>query len=170
MALTDRIAVMNEGLIVQIGTPQEIFQNPADLFVAGFIGEPPMNFLECEHVQEDEHHTLRHNGVPIELPLDSESLVQKGAIPQRVTLGIRPFYIDIALEKSTRHTIPVEIFVVESLGDMTVVSVNLLKTRLQIVTSPDFRGEPKQTLWLEFDPTHTLLFDADSGRALNNQR
>lgn len=169
MAITDRIAVMNEGLIVQLGTPHEIFQNPADLFVAGFIGEPPMNFLECEYLQEDGHYMLRHNGVPIELPPHSESLVQQGAIPQRVTLGIRPFYIDIALEKSTRHTIPAEIFVVEPLGDMTVVSANMLKTRLHIVTTPDFRAEPKQNLWLAFDPTHTLLFDAESGRALTNQ-
>jgi multiple sugar transport system ATP-binding protein len=112
---------------------------------------------------------LRYNGITIEMPPHSEALVQPGAIPQHVTLGIRPFYIDIRLEKSARHTIPAEVFVVEPLGDMTVVSVNVLKARLQIVTMPDFRAQPKQTVWLAFDPARMLLFDAETGHALTNQ-
>jgi multiple sugar transport system ATP-binding protein len=111
---------------------------------------------------------LSHNGITIEMPSQSQALAQRGAIPQRVTLGIRPFYIDIGLEKAARHTIPAEVFVVEPLGDMTVVSANVVETRLQIVTAPDFRAQPRQTLWLAFDPAHTLLFDAETGHALTN--
>ena len=169
MALADRVAVMDEGLIRQVGTPDEIFHNPADTFVAGFVGEPPMNFLECEYGQEEGHHVLRHNGINIEMPSQSQALAQRGAIPQRMTLGIRPFYIDIGLEKSARHTIPAEVFVVEPLGDMTIVSVDVLETRLQIVAEPEFRAQPRQTLWLAFDPAHTLLFDAETERALLNE-
>ena len=169
IALADRIAVMNEGLISQVGTANEIFHNPTDTFVAGFVGEPPMNFLECELGREEGHHVLRHNDVTIEVPPHSEALTQRGAIPQRVTLGIRPFYIDIGPEKSARHTIPAEVFVIEPLGDMTVVSANVRETRLQIVAEPDFRAQPKQTLWLAFDPARTLLFDAETGYALTNQ-
>jgi multiple sugar transport system ATP-binding protein len=169
MALADRVAVMDQGLLRQVGTPDEIFHNPADTFVAGFVGEPPMNFLECEYSQEEGRHVLRHNGITIEMPPHSEALAQRGAIPQRVTLGIRPFYIDIGLGKSARHTIPAEVFVVEPLGDMTVVSVDVIETRLQIVTAPEFRAQPKQALWLAFDPAHTLLFDVETGRALTNQ-
>lgn len=169
MALADRVAVMNEGLLCQVGTPQEIFHNPTDTFVAGFIGEPPMNFLECDYRQEEGRHVLRYNDIAIEMPPHTQALAQRGAIPQRVTLGIRPFYIDIGWEKSARHTIPAEVFVVEPLGDMTVVSVDVLETRLQIVTTPDFRAQPKQTLWLAFDPAHILLFDAETGHALTNQ-
>jgi ABC-type sugar transport system ATPase subunit len=169
MALADRVAIMDKGLISQVGTPQEIFHSPADVFVAGFIGEPPMNFLECVYHQEGGRHVLSHNGITIEIPSQSQALAQRGAIPQRVTLGIRPFYIDIGLERSARHTIPAEAFVVEPLGDMTVVSVNVLETRLQIVTAPEFRAQPKQILWLAFDPAHTLLFDAETGRTLTNE-
>ncbi len=169
MALADRVAVMDQGLIRQVGTPDQIFHNPADTFVAGFVGEPPMNFLECEYGQQEEgRHALRHNGITIELPAHGEALAQRGAIPPRVTLGIRPFYIDIGLGKSGPHTIPAEVFVVEPLGDMTIVSVDVLETRLQIVTEPEFRAQPRQTLWLAFDPAHTLLFDAETGRALTN--
>ena len=128
-----------------------------------------MNFLEFEYGQEEGRHVLRQNGITIEMPPHSEALVQRAAIPQRVTLGIRPFYIDIRLERSARHTIPADVFVVEPLGDMTVVSVNVIETRLQIVTTPEFRAQPKQTLWLAFDPARTLLFDAETGHALTNQ-
>lgn len=169
MALADRVAMMDLGLIRQVGTPAEIFHNPADAFVAGFIGEPPMNFLGCEYRQEGGRHLLCHNGITIEMPPHCEALAQRGAIPQHLTLGIRPFYIDIGLEKSTRHTIPAEVFVVEPLGDMTIVSVNVLETRLQIVTTPEFRAQPKQSLWLAFDSTRILLFEAETGKALGNQ-
>lgn len=168
MALADRVAVMDQGLVCQVGTPEEIFHNPVDRFVAGFVGEPPMNFLECEYRQAGGRHVLDHDGITIEMPPHSEALAQRGAISRRMTLGIRPFYIDIGLEKSVRHTIPAEVFVVEPLGDMTVVSVDVLETRLQIVTTPDCRAQPKQTLWLAFDPARTLLFDAETGKALTN--
>jgi ABC-type sugar transport system ATPase subunit len=168
MALADRIAVMNEGLISQFGTPQEIFQNPADLFVAGFIGEPPMNLLDCEYRTEEGRHVLSYNGVIIEVPSRIETLAQRGEVPQHMTMGIRPFYIDIGLEKSGRHTIPAEVFVVEPLGDMTVVSVNVLELRLQVAAAPEFRAQPKQTLWLAFDPDHILLFDTETGEALTD--
>jgi multiple sugar transport system ATP-binding protein len=169
MALADRMAVMDEGLISQVGTPEEIFHNPADTFVAGFVGEPPMNFLECEYRQEGGRHVLDHKGITMEMPPHGEALAQRGAIPQRVTLGIRPFYIDIGLEKSARHVIPAEVFVVEPLGDMTAATVTLLGTRLQIVTELGFHAHPKQTVWLAFDPTRTLLFDAETGGVLSDQ-
>jgi len=169
MALSDRIAVMNQGLINQVGPPAEIFSNPSDLFVAGFIGEPPMNFLDCEYAQEGGRSVLRHNEISIDTPPQSQLLIQRDAIPQRVVLGIRPFFIDIGLERSSRYTIPAEVFVVESLGDITVVSVDVVDTRLQVVTDPEFRAHPKQRLWLAFDPAHTLLFDGTTGKALLNE-
>jgi ABC-type sugar transport system ATPase subunit len=169
MALADRLAVMDEGLLCQVGTPEAIFHDPADRFVAGFVGEPPMNFLECEYRQEGGRHLLDHKGLIMEMPPHGEALAQRGAIPRRVTLGIRPFYIDIGLEKSARHMMPAEVFVVEPLGDMAVASVDLLGTRLQIATEPDFRASRKQTLWLAFDPTHMLLFDAETGLVLTDQ-
>jgi multiple sugar transport system ATP-binding protein len=167
MALADRVAVMNLGLINQVGTPDEIFNNPADTFVAGFIGEPPMNFLNCEFVQENEQDFLKYNGLMMDMPPQYQPLIQKAEIPKRVILAVRPFYIDIGLEKSTRHTIPAEVFIVESLGDISIVSVDVLETRLQIVTQPDFRAEVKQQIWLAFDPSRTVLFDAETEKAVS---
>lgn len=169
MALADRIAVMHEGLIRQVGTPEEIFNHPVDTFVAGFVGEPPMNFVACEYGRENGRHVLRHDSITIEMPPRGEALAQRDAIPPRVTLGIRPFYIDVGFEESASHTVPAEVFVVESLGDMAVVSVDVLDTRFQIVASPSFHARRGQIVWLAFDPARTLLFDAETGHVLTNQ-
>jgi multiple sugar transport system ATP-binding protein len=166
MALADRIAVMNLGLIIQVGTPDEIFNNPADTFIAGFIGEPPMNFLNCEYVQENGQGFLKFNGISMAMPPQYQPLIQKAEIPKHLISAIRPFYIGIGLEKSDRHTIPAEVFIVEPLGDISIVSVNVLDTRLQVVTRPDFRAETKQPIWLAFDPGRTVLFDAETERAI----
>jgi len=91
MALSDRIAVMNQGLIKQVVTPAEIFSNPSDLIVAGVIGEPPMNFLDCEYSQDGGRGVLRQNEVSIDTPPQSQPSIQRDAIPQRAVLGIRPF-------------------------------------------------------------------------------
>jgi multiple sugar transport system ATP-binding protein len=166
MALADRVAVMNLGEINQMGTPEEIFNHPTDLFVAGFIGEPPMNFLSCEYTLENGQSLLKHGNIGIEVPAQYQPLVQKGEIPKLVILGIRPFYVGIGWEKSDDHAIPAEIFVLEPMGDTTVVSVDVFETRFQVITDPDFRAEEKQPIWLSFDPAHIVLFDAASKKAI----
>jgi multiple sugar transport system ATP-binding protein len=170
LALADRIAVMNDGLLCQVGTPNEIFHNPFDIFVAGFIGEPPMNFLECKFLQESDQFRLDINGSKIFLPNKYISLAKVGGIPKNIILGIRPFYIDISLEKNSRYVIPANVFIAEPLGDMTIVSVDVFETRLQIATSPEFRARSGQLLWLAFDPTHTILFNRETGHILANKK
>jgi ABC-type sugar transport system ATPase subunit len=132
-----------------------------------------MNLLECQYVQEDGQSYLGHGPVRIALPPQTYAQANPGNIPRQslplqITLGIRPYYVGIRLEPDQQHTIPSEVFVVEPMGDMTVVSVKLGETRLQIVTDPDFRTKPRQAAWLSFDPAHTLLFDTNSGKALAN--
>lgn len=166
MALSDRIAVMSDGIIRQVGSPEEIYNSPNDIFVAGFIGEPPMNFLECEARAEGDRLSLDHNGLSLTPPPEAEQLAAQGLMPDRVTVGIRPFYIDIATGKSETHHIPARVFVTEPLGDMTVISVDAGQTRLQVAVDPDTRLQPRQDVWLAFDPARTLMFDADTGRAL----
>ena len=102
----------------------------------------------------------------MDMPHQYQPWIQKAEIPKRVILAVRPFYIDIGLEKSTCHTIPAEVFIVESLGDISIVSVDVLETRLQIVTQPDFRAKAKQQIWLAFDPSRSVLFDAETEKAV----
>jgi multiple sugar transport system ATP-binding protein len=167
MALSDRIAVMSDGIINQVGTPQEVYNRPLDLFVAGFIGEPPMNFLECR-VTGNGGSSLLIDGLDLSMPSRFDDLARSEKLPPQVILGIRPFYIDIADEKSDTHSVPGDVFICEALGDSTVVSVDVADTRLQIVTDPEVVLNSKDRVWLHLDPAHMLLFDAQSEKAIVN--
>ncbi len=166
MALADRIAIMDVGNVVQIGTPQEVFHQPTSMYVAGFVGEPPMNFLDCQAEQKNGTYQLSYKGYAMPLPEDAAALAQRQAIPRDVVVGIRPFYIDVAGERSARHTTPAEVFVVEPMGDTTVISVNAEDTRLQIVVDPDTAASSGDRLWLALAPAHILLFDKQTGARL----
>jgi multiple sugar transport system ATP-binding protein len=166
MALADRVAVMDEGALRQVGTPREIYDNPADTFVAGFIGDPPMNFLEGKCVQEGDRYYLVRDPIRVLLPSQSRELGRQGRLPQDLVLGIRPIHILLSHEKRDAGAIPAEVFVVEPLGDMAVVSVNLDGTRFQAVAPPGFRAQPKDRIWIGLSPEHLCLFEKATGKAL----
>lgn len=168
MAMADRITVMRDGLLIQTGTPEEIYNHPNTIFVASFVGEPAMNFMECNYKKQDNQDLLVHHDIQIPLPPQIKGLASQGLIPEKVILGIRPFYVGIHPSKTDQFCIPAEVFVAEPMGDMTVVSVYINETRFQIVTAPDFRTQPKQKVWLSFDPDHILLFDIQTEKALHN--
>jgi multiple sugar transport system ATP-binding protein len=91
MTLGDRIVVMKDGYIQQIGTPQEVFNHPANLFVAGFIGTPQMNFFEGELVREGDKYSVRYKDYVVELSENkSRRLADNNVGSQSVTFGVRP--------------------------------------------------------------------------------
>jgi multiple sugar transport system ATP-binding protein len=123
MTLGDRIVIMKDGFIQQIGTPQEVFDHPANLFVAGFIGTPQMNFFDAELAQEGGRFALRLEKALIDLPDDMQKRLQeKGAKPGPITLGIRPEHIQLA-EEGGADAIPARVEVSEMMGSELHVHV-----------------------------------------------
>jgi multiple sugar transport system ATP-binding protein len=97
MTLGDRIVIMRDGFVQQIGTPQEVFNHPANLFVAGFIGMPVMNFFDAELQEEAGKYFVSLGGIRVELSAEKEArLKAKGVKSQSVTLGVRPEHTDVA--------------------------------------------------------------------------
>ena len=91
MTLGDRIVIMRDGYIQQIGTPQEVFNNPRNLFVAGFIGTPQMNFFDAKLTKEQGKYFVELGGVKVELSEEKQArLAANNVEPQEVTLGVRP--------------------------------------------------------------------------------
>ena len=91
MTLGDRIVIMRDGYIQQIGTPQEVFNNPRNLFVAGFIGTPQMNFFDAQLTREGDKFFVELGGIKVELDAEKEArLAANNVQPQEVTLGVRP--------------------------------------------------------------------------------
>ena len=96
MTLGDRIVIMRDGYIQQIGTPQEVFNNPRNLFVAGFIGTPQMNFFDAKLVREGEKFFVELGGYRVELDAEKEArLLAKDVQSQEVILGVRPEHTTI---------------------------------------------------------------------------
>jgi len=96
MTLGDRIVIMKDGYIQQIGTPQEVFNHPSNLFVAGFIGTPQMNFFDAKLVKEDGKYKVAIGGIKVELSEDKQARLNANNVAaQDVTLGVRPEHTDI---------------------------------------------------------------------------
>ena len=114
MTLGDRIVIMKDGFIQQIGTPQQVFNHPANLFVAGFIGTPQMDFFDAKLERNGRQYQVALQGVTIPLiPEMSAHLAEKDTAPQEVTLGVRPEHISIA-----RHDEPGALRAVVDVSEM----------------------------------------------------
>ena len=93
MTLGDRIVIMKDGVIQQIGTPQEVFNHPANLFVAGFIGMPQMNFYDAELVLEDGQYAVVLDGAKVTLPEEKQAKLKANGAAASPTLGVRPEHL-----------------------------------------------------------------------------
>ncbi|MCL1981473.1 MAG: TOBE domain-containing protein, partial [Clostridiales bacterium] len=116
MTLGDRIVVMKDGFIQQIGTPQEVFNHPANIFVAGFIGTPQMNFFDAELVRSQDTYTVVVNGLKIALTEKmNTALLGKSAKSQSISLGIRPEHLSL-VKPGEADSVTADIDVSEMMG------------------------------------------------------
>ena len=158
MTMGDRIAVMNEGRLEQIGTPDEIYNRPATLFVAGFVGSPPMNLISGEIA-------VREGRTPfVAKDVSFVPGTPVGAVGP-ATLGVRPQHLRIQAD-AAEAAIPVTVFAVEHLGRESVVILeDGDRNKLHALVEPGFAGRVGDRLHAAPDPRHCLLFD-EAGRVL----
>ena len=116
MTLGDRIVIMKDGFIMQIGTPQEVFDHPANVFVAGFIGSPQMNFFDAKLEKAGDTYQAAVAGAVMPLAEETcKALAARGISPMDVTLGVRPEHITFAKDTGS-HTITGKVDVSEMMG------------------------------------------------------
>ncbi|WBL58753.1 sn-glycerol-3-phosphate ABC transporter ATP-binding protein UgpC [Stutzerimonas stutzeri] len=166
MTLGGKVAVMKDGVIQQFGTPHEIYNNPANLFVASFIGSPPMNFVPLRIRQRDGRWVgvLNSEQGSCELPLPITS--DEGLRDRELILGIRPEQIGLSNGSAADLSLLVDIEVVEPTGPDTLVVFALNQVKACCRLAPDQAPRVGETLNLQFDPRKVLLFDAQSGERL----
>ena len=124
MTLGDRIVIMRDGDVQQIGTPTEVFDHPVNLFVAGFIGMPQMNLFDGELVQDGDKYAVRVGDAKIVLSEDKQkNLAERNAQPQKVTVGVRPEHI--TLDKVEGAMIEGVVDVSEMMGSSVHLHVNV---------------------------------------------
>jgi multiple sugar transport system ATP-binding protein len=139
MTLSDRLAVMKDGKILQVGTPQEIYRRPADIFCAGFIGSPTMNFIPGERVPQ--------------------------VADNRVTVGIRPEDLSVSMAE-TKDAVLGKSIITEILGSDDYLYVDVFDLLVSIRLKPDQRVPEDKQVWVVLRKEKLHLFDKSTGRRL----
>jgi multiple sugar transport system ATP-binding protein len=146
MSMADQIAVMDVGVLQQFGTPHEIYNSPANRFVAGFVGSTQMNFLPAQEV-------------PIELPAQARN-------DRSVTVGIRPENLSLVAPDSADATLKAKVNLVEPLGAKDVVHVTTEHQDVRVIATPGTRPRIGDQVGIVFDRQRLHVFDDETGEAV----
>ncbi|MCF7886100.1 MAG: sn-glycerol-3-phosphate ABC transporter ATP-binding protein UgpC [Candidatus Marinimicrobia bacterium] len=166
MTMGDRIAVMKDGIIHQIDTPMQLYEDPVDLFVAGFIGSPSMNFIKTI-IKNDNGLFADEGNIQIKIP-DSHMPILKSYINREVILGIRPenLYIEKPEAESTQVELSMEVY--EPMGNETYIYLTTGKTRI-IVSSKKFipgKDQNDKLMKLHIDMSKVHYFDPKTEKVI----
>lgn len=164
MSLADRIAIMDFGCLQQIGTPLEVYDDPVNVFVAGFIGEPPMNLLASEISAVDGGFVFTFEGSDLRVPVP-ERYNHVVSDKMKVTLGVRPVDVLIA-GKNEKSGTPIPVAVYEDLGDERRVSVRVGENLLNLTTTDQIYYDVGDPVSLKFNAEKTHLFDIETGNRI----
>ena len=166
MTMGDRIVVMKDGVIQQNDAPQVLYDYPCNLFVAGFIGSPQMNFLDAQIGEEGGRYTVKVCGASVPLPERMNEAVApyKG---RSVTLGIRPEDIKASDEsEGIQGDLAAAVEIAELMGSEISLHVECQGNRLVIKAEPTFKGREGDTATLTLNPEKIHLFDKDTELAI----
>ena len=158
MTMADRIVVMHDGIVEQIGTPLELFDRPGNLFVAQFIGSPAMNVMAGTLKRGEGLAWVEAEGQrwPVTPPAAGEH-------GQAVHVGVRPGDLELATDG---QGIPAQVIVVEPTGAETELLLQVGASRLTVVLHGRTRAQPDDRVFLRVDPAKAHVFDADTGRRM----
>ncbi len=157
MAMGDRIAVMDQGVVLQAGTPMEVYSRPSTRYVASFIGSPAMNFLPAAGPLPAGSERVRVNGAEIQIPALTE-----GSGCDKVELGARPEHIEISDQGALRG----EVYGVEYTGARQLVTVDTHAGRVKVRAPNHISVALGDLVGLRFRTQRLVIFDGNSGRAL----
>jgi multiple sugar transport system ATP-binding protein len=157
MAMADKIAVMNHGIIEQLASPKEIYDKPASMYVADFIGSPPMNLLSFNGAVRRGDTSVRLNGGNVSLPELHEDQAET-----ELVLGVRPEHVRLVDNAALRG----EVFGAEYLGTTQIVTIQTAHGGVKARVPSDVKAGIGETVGLEFRPEKLSLFLKGSGRAL----
>jgi multiple sugar transport system ATP-binding protein len=166
MSLADRIAVLNSGVLQQVGTPEEVYDHPVNRFVAGFIGNPRMNFLPCALRDTDPPALVgRNDAWQLPIPARVRDTIRARTKEETFILGIRPEDITLATQPAP-GTIEAEVYVVEPLGDRTIFDLRVGEEIVKARTAPTFDAEAGSRLWFDVDKDRIHLFDPQTDQSI----
>ena len=161
MTMADRIAVMNGGHLQAFDTPEGLYDRPKTLFVAGFVGNPPMNFIDVQVTRANGEFLVQNDAMKIKVSGERGEKAAKKA--GNVIMGIRPEDITLATDA---NGIDAEVFVVEPLGRDDMLDVHLGDSRILVLVAPTLRIQAGDKIKLNFDIEKVQFFDPETENSL----
>lgn len=171
MTMADRIIVMKDGIIQQFAPPQEVFERPANLFVATFVGEPQMNVLPCSLVRKGK--TLRITGHGFDLAVNQQIAAywqELGLVGRQLKMGVRPEHIGLPGKASQSESMRGELLALEATGTENLLTLKIgeepVTARVDTKAAPASMMNEGGSFAIEPDPSWLYLFDAVTGDTL----
>ena len=162
MTMGDRIAIMNLGELQQLSSPDQAYDAPENLFVAGFLGSPPMNLIDC---------SLKSNGIldsgqfQLSLPKTVSDILMQKASESEVILGFRPEDVSV-MNDQFPNSIETEVYIYEPLGAEIIVDLKIGENLLKVKTPPHTKLSIRDKKWINIDPTKIHIFDKKTGKTI----
>ena len=174
LTMSDRVAVLDEGEIQQVAEPQELYKNPANRFVADFIGTPSMNFLDCTLTHENGSVRVESNVFDVNISSEynvTSQMIDVTRSEATYTLGIRPQHLNISWSGPVDETVAekLTVAVVETAGEEYIVHLKRNDTRIIAVVEEGMQIARGDTVTVEIVPDQIHLFDDQNGSALLQQ-
>jgi len=167
MTMADRIMVQRDGIAEQIGTPDELYNHPSNLFVAGFIGSPEMNFIDCSLIEEKGKLSLDTKEFSIPLPNETSSEL-RNYTGMELIMGIRPediYESKFAEESKKEYAVRVTLDLIEPVGPFLLLHLRAGRIPL-VATVKDTRVKAGQQVIMEIDPSKIHIFDKKTTKAI----
>jgi len=163
MTLADQLVVMNKGCVLQVGNPEDVYNHPKAIFVAGFIGSPGMNFIPCALSADRASVTTPHYTYPLP-PEVTAQLATRGASGD-VILGIRPEDIEVSLSRMPGY-VSASVYISEALGKETLLTLMCGNNLIKACTAAGLHLDIGSEIWLRFPPRGLRVFAVQSEELL----
>jgi multiple sugar transport system ATP-binding protein len=167
-AMGDKIAVMDVGTIQQVGTPEEIYEQPVNVFVASFVGVPRINLIPCELKRDEGRLFFAHPAFTLPAPPGRVAAIEAGTTGDSVVLGIRPENVSVTASPAP-GSVPAEVYVLEPQSDEIIVDLAIGDMILKSRSGQEeigFQPQLNQTVYARFDSDFVHVFDGESQRRI----
>ena len=168
MTMADRIAIMNLGVLQQVGTPDEVFNHPKNKFVAGFIGDPPMNFIGCSLKRDGKSYRIDHPQFRFDLPDSVTGKFINKQLPAQneVEIGMRPESFVLSNSKSAEYDMAGKVYITEPLGEDMIIDILIGDEMVKAKTQVGFKADVDDPIFMKVRFERIHIFDRNSGESL----
>jgi multiple sugar transport system ATP-binding protein len=165
MALSNRVAVMEKGRLVQLASPEEVYHRPATEFVAGFVGDPPMSLVEVDYGGDGPEPAFHVRGQGNRIPVGNGVAECMGELlgSPELRLGMRATDVTVSHAQDDKHNIPGEVYVVEAQGHRNLITAKLGRDLVQVAVPSGDLWKVKDSIWLRLDDSNIHVYAGGKG-------